>query len=138
MGLGAQNTISSGDLVEELFSTLSYDELIPLVSWFSQDGRIAYKVLGLIHFDRFGDKIRTDMADRFATFYEAEKYALRAEYRAILDEHSQIESGASEVAITAVENAVEETFKRWAKLDDSIRSTFMSVWPGGARKERVS
>ena len=127
MGLGAQNTISSDDLVEELFSTLSYDELIPLVSWFSQDGRIAYKVLGLIHFDRFGDKIRTDMADRFATFYEAEKYALRAKYRTILDKHPQIESGASDAAITVVENAVEETFKGWATLDDFIRSTFMSV-----------
>ena len=127
MSLGAQNTISSDDLVEELFSTLSYDELIPLVSWFSQDGRIAYKVLGLMHFDRFGDKIRTDMADRFATFYEAEKCALRAKYRAILDKQIQIEGGVSDATITAVEGTVEETFKGWTDLDDFIRSTFMSA-----------
>ena len=126
MSLGAQNT-SSDDLVEELFSTLSYDELIPLVSWFSQDGRIAYKVLGLMHFDRFGDKVRTDMADRFATFYEAEKYALPAKYRALLDEQIQVESGASEAAITAaVEDLVEKTVGR-TDLDDFIRSTFMSA-----------
>ena len=120
--LAAQDTISSDDLVEELFSTLSYDELIPLVSWFSQDGRVAYKVLGLMHFDRFGDRVRTDIADRFATFHEAEKHALRARFRAVLDEH-----GASDATSSAlVEDAAEKAIAQGADLDDFITSRFVS------------
>ena len=124
---GGQDAPSSDDLVEELFSTLSYDDLIPLVSWYTKDGRIAYKVLGLMHFERFGDRVRTDLADRFTTFHEAEKHALRAKYRAILDEQIQIESGASDATITAVEDSVETALKGWADLDDFIRSIFMSA-----------
>ena len=133
MSLGAQNTISSHDLVEELFSTLSYDELIPLVSWFSQDGRIAYKVLGLMHFDRFGDKVRTDMADRFATFHEAEKHAmkqtmLREGHGKIIDKQIQPEGAALDVASTAIEAVAEKMFEEWAdNLDNFITSGFVSA-----------
>ena len=130
--IAAQDTISSDDLVEELFSALSYDELIRLVSWFSQDGRIAYKVLGLMHFDRFGDKVRTDMADRFATFHEAEKHALkqtmlRESRRAILDKQIQIEGDVLDSASTAIEAVAEKMFEEWAGLDNFITSGFVSA-----------
>ena len=122
MALGAQDAPSSDVLVEELFSALSYDELIPLVCWFKQDGRIAYKVLGLMHFDRFGDRVRTDMADRFTTFHEAEKDVVRASFRAILDEH-----GASDTTSSAlVEDAAEKAIAQGANLDDFITSRFVS------------
>ena len=121
--LATQDTISSDDLVEELFSTLSYDELIPLVSWFSQDGRVAYKVLGLMHFDRFGDRVRTDIADRFSTFHEAEKHALRARFRAMLDKHDASDATSSAL----VEDAAEKAIAQGADLDDFITSRFVSA-----------
>ena len=122
----AQASPRSDDLVEELFSTLAYEELIQLVSWFSQDGRIAYKVLGLRHFDRFGDRVRTDMAGRFATFRELEKHAMRASITTsittVLDK-----KGASEATIAAVEDAAEKAIKQWADLDNFITSRFVSA-----------
>ena len=128
---GAQDETSSDDLVEELFSTLSYDELIRLVGWFTQDGHVAYKVLGLMHFDRFGDRVRTDMADQFATFHEAEKQVLkhtvRASYRAILDQQRQLEGGALEAAITAIENVAEKEIEKWVDLKNIITSRFASA-----------
>ena len=120
---GGQDAPSSDGLVEELFSTLSYDELIPLVGWFKQDSRIAYKVLGLMHFERFGDRVRTDLADRFTTFREAEKHAMRA----ILDKQIQHESGAVDAAFTAVEDAAEKVLERWADLDNFVTSGFVSA-----------
>ena len=118
----AQAAPRSDDLVEELFSTLAYEELIRLVSWFSQDGRIAYKVLGLRHFDRFGDRVRTDMAGRFATFRESERHAMRASITTVLDK-----KGASEATTAAVEDAAEKVIKQWADLDNFITSGFVSV-----------
>ena len=118
----AQAAPRSDDLVEELFSTLAYEELIRLVSWISQDGRIAYKVLGLRHFDRFGDRVRTDMAGRFATFRESERHAMRASITTVLDK-----KGASEATIAAVKDAAEKVIKQWADLDNFITSGFVSV-----------
>ena len=118
----AQAAPLSDDLVEELFSTLAYEELIRLVSWFSQDGRIAYKILGLMHFDRFGDRVRTDMADRFATFRESEKRAMRASITAVLDNN-----GASDAMIATVEDAAEKVINQWANLDNFITYGFVSA-----------
>ena len=120
--ISAQGTINSDDLVEELFSTLTYNELIPLVSWFTDDGCIAYKVLGLMHFDRFGDKVRTDMADLFATFRKSEKHAIRESFTTILDRHD-----ASDTRIATVKGAAEKVIKQWDNLDNFITSKFASA-----------
>ena len=120
-----QDAPSADDLVEELFSTLSYDELIPLVSWFSQDGCVAYKVLSLRHFDRFGDRVRTDMADRFATFRETEKHRLRADLVADVAREIRLESGALDAVISTAQAAAEKAVEGWAGVDNFITSTFV-------------
>ena len=104
----AQDVPRPDDLVEELFSTFSYDELIRLVNWFESDGRAAYKVLGLKHFDRFGDRVRKDLADRFKTFCETEKHSLRERLRAVPDKHS-----------------VEKVVAEWSDLDAFLTSEFV-------------
>ena len=111
----------SDDLVEELFSTLSYDELKGLVSWFTLDGSVAYKVLGLRHFDRFGDRVRKDLADQFATFRDSEKRSLRESIMAGLDN----QRAADARVITTIANAAEEAVAKWAHLDNFITCEFV-------------
>ena len=122
-----QDAPSADDLVEELFSTFSYDELIPLASWFSPDGRVAYKVLSFRHFDRFGDRVRTDMADRFATFRETEKDRLRADIVASVVRELRLESSALDAAITIAEAAAEKAVAEWDGLDNFITSAFVGA-----------
>ena len=110
-------------LVEELFSTLSYDELIRLVDWYELDGPAAYKVLGLKHFDRFGDRVRKDLADRFTTLCETKKHSLRESVRVVLDKHRA--SNAKIVAI--VERAFDEQVTKLSDLDNFITSNFVSA-----------
>ena len=70
---------------------------------------------------------------------KAEKCALRAEYREILDKQIQIEGGVSDAAITAaVEGSVEETFKRMGGPRRFYQIHIYERRPSGARKERVS
>ena len=120
---GAQGARSPDGLVEELFSTFSYDELIPLVDWFTRDGRIAYKVLGLKHFDRFGDRVRKDLADQFATFRETEKRSLRESVMADLDK----QHASDATVIATIANAAEKAVAKWADLDNFITSEFVSA-----------
>ena len=122
-----QDAPSADDLVEELFSTFSYDELIPLVSWFTQDGRVAYKVLGFRHFERFGDRVRTDMADRFAKFRETEKSRMRADIVASVDRKIPLESRASDAVISTARAEAEKVVAEWAGLDDYITSKFVGA-----------
>ena len=122
-----QDAPSPDELVEELFSTFSYDELIPLVSWFYPDGHVAYKVLSLKHFDRFGDRVRTDMADRFATFRETEKHRLRADIVASVDRKLLLESSALDAAISIAEATAEKAVAELADLDNFITSTFVGA-----------
>ena len=117
----AQNAPRPNELLEELFSALSYDELIRMVNWFDSDGRCAYKVLGLKHFERFGDRVRKDLADRFKTFHETENRSLRERFRAVLDEHP---SSDEEISAT-VERLAEEAIEKWSDLDDFITSEFV-------------
>ncbi len=117
----AQNSPSPDELVEELFSALSYDELFPLVNWFDSDGRCAYKVLGLKHFERFGDRVRKDLADRFKTFHETEKHSLRKRFLAVLDERPS----SDETISAAVERVAAEAIENWSGLDDIITSEFV-------------
>ena len=122
---GVQDAPRPDDLVEELFSTLSSDELNRLVGWFTLDGRVAYKVLGLKHFDRFGDRVRKDLADQFATVRETEKHSLRESMResamAVLDK----QRASDATVIATIENAVEKAVAEWAYLDDFITSEFV-------------
>ena len=118
---GVQDAPRPDDLVEELFSTLSYDELNRLVSWYTLDGRVAYKVLGLKHFDRFGDRVRKDLADQFATIRETEERSLRESVIADLDK--RLASDATVIA--RIENAVEKTVAKWAHLDNFITHDFV-------------
>ena len=118
--LGARDVPRPDHLVEELFSTLSYDELIRLVNWFGLDGRVAYKVLGLKHFDRFGDRVRKDLADRFKTFCETGKRSLRESFSAVLNKHPV--SDARKIA--TMEHAVEKQVAELSKLDKFITSEF--------------
>ena len=122
---GAQDAPRPDDLVEELFSALSYEELNRLVSWFEIDGRVAYKVLGLKHFDRFGDRVRRDLADQFATFRETEKRSLRQSVRerVMADLDKQLSSDAT--VIDTIANAAEKAVAKWADLDNSITSGFV-------------
>ena len=121
--LGVQKTPRPDDLVEELFSTLSYDALNRLVSWFTSDGRVAYKVLGFKHFDRFGDRVRNDLADQFATFHETENHALKEKYMAVLDQQR-----ASDATVFAtIVKVAEESVAQWADLDNFITSEFVRV-----------
>ncbi|MDE0627112.1 MAG: DUF4062 domain-containing protein [Bryobacterales bacterium] len=133
--LSKQDTPRPDDLVEELFSTLSYSQLNELVHWFGIDGPIAYKVLGLKHFDRFGVRVRQDLADRFKSFYETEKRLLSEIYRGVLDEH-----GVSDArVISSVEDALEKQFARWSKLDKFITSQFASAaWAALAKNGSAS
>ena len=121
--LGLQDTPHPDDLVEELFSTLSYEKLFRLVSWFTSDGRVAYKVLGFKHFDRFGDRVRNDLADQFATFHETENHALKEKYMAVLDQQR-----ASDATVFAtIVKVAEESVAQWADLDNFITSEFVRV-----------
>ena len=118
---GVQDAPRPDDLIEELFSTLSYNELTRLVSWFTSNGSVAYKILGLKHFDRFGDRVRKDLADQFATFRETEKRSLRESVMADLDK--QRASDATVIATRA--NAAEKEVAKWANLDNFITSKFV-------------
>ncbi len=117
----AQNVPGPDELVEELFSTLSYDELIRLVNWFDSDGRSAYKVLGLKHFERFGVRVREDLPDRFKTFRETEIHSLRERYRAVLGERP----ASDEEIFATIEQLAEEAVAKWSDLDDFITSEFV-------------
>ena len=54
-------------VVTELFKLYEYDELMAVANSESDDTRIAYRVLAEKHFDKFGDKVRADLKDDFAT-----------------------------------------------------------------------
>ena len=102
LAFGTHDAPSANELVEALFSTFSYDELIRRVKWHTVDGGEAYKVLGLMHFERFEHRLRKDLADGFAAFHESEKESMR------------------EAATTVI-------LDKWAdlNLDDFIRSGFV-------------
>ena len=122
---GAQDAPRPDDLVEELFSTLSYDKLDRLVSWFQIDGSVAYKVLGIKHFDRFGDRVRRDLADQFATFRETEKCSLRKSIRESVMADIDNQRASDATVITTIANAAEKAVAEWAGLDNSIASGFV-------------
>ena len=109
------------ELIEELFSTLPYDELIRLVSWSNSDGRSAYKVLGLKHFERFGDRMRNDLANRFKTLHETEIHSRRERIRAAFDKPAFSDTSMA----ATIEQLVEEQNKIWSDLDDFTRSQFV-------------
>ena len=122
---GVQDAPRPDDLVEELFSTFSYDELNGLVSWFTLDGRVAYKVLGLKHFDRFCDRVRNDLADQFATVRETATRSLRESVResamAVLDK----QHASDAMVIATIATAAEKAVAQWAHLDNFITSEFV-------------
>ncbi len=118
---GAQDTPRPDEIVEELFSTLSYDDLDRLVGWYKLDGHLAYKVLGLKHFDRFGDRVRKDLVDQFATFRETEKRSLREGIVAAVDKQHAPDA----TVIATVAKAVEKEVAKWADLDNFITSQFV-------------
>ena len=123
----AQDAPRPDELVEELFSTLSYDQLNRLVSWFQIDGSVAYKVLGLKHFDRFGDSVRRALADRFVTFRETEKRSLRKSVRESVMADLDNQRASDATVITTIANAAEKAVAKWAGLDNSITSEFVGA-----------
>ena len=131
---GAQDAPRPDELVEELFSALSYEELNRLVSWFEIDGRVAYKVLGLKHFDRFGDRVRRDLADQFATFRETEKRSLRKSVRESVMANLDKQRASDATVIATIENAAEKAVAEWAGLDNSITSGFVRAALGALAK----
>ena len=122
---GLKDAPHPDDVVEELFSTLSYDELNGLVSWFTLDGKVAYKVLGLRHFDRFGGRVRMDLADRFATFRESEKCSLRESIRESVMADLDNQRAADATVIATIANKAEEAVAKLADLDNFITSGFV-------------
>ena len=119
--LGAQDAPISAELVEELFSTFSYDELLRLVNWFTLDGPVAYKVLGLNHFGRFGGRVRKDMADRFAAFHESEKERLRADFV----KNIELEGRSPDAAMAAIDVGTAQILDKWKSVDELITSGFV-------------
>jgi hypothetical protein len=55
-----------GLVVYELFKRFTYDELLAEVA-LSDDGPIAYRVLAEMHFEKFGDRVRADLAEDFSS-----------------------------------------------------------------------
>ena len=69
LGLGAGLFAEKPDpdrVLFELFSRLAKEQLEAMVDWFSLDGVLAYKMLGLRYFDDAKDRIRSDVDNEFS------------------------------------------------------------------------
>lgn len=118
-----QDVLDPDILVEELFSTLSYDQLSRLVDWSDLDGPIAYKVLGLKYFDRFEDRLRKDLTERFKTFCETNIQSQRTGVRSLLDKHR----ASHPQIIAGIEDGFEKQIARLVDLNDFITTRFVSA-----------
>jgi HEAT repeat protein len=71
-------TVNVDQLVLKLYRTLPYERLrAEAADWSSLTGAVAYRALGLDHFDRMEDQIRRDLGDRFASHEAAWTAAVR-------------------------------------------------------------
>ena len=67
LSLGTEG-VDADQVILKLYRTLPYEELRELAAdWLSLTGSVAYRALGLCHFDRAKEQIRRDLGDRFAS-----------------------------------------------------------------------
>ncbi len=90
--------------------SLPYEEIRKLVGWYRLEGTLAYRALALWHFDRFGDRVRLDLADGFEV--------MRGESRADMEK----EFGSA---------AREYLEQRETNVDEFIRNQFIAAGLAG-------
>jgi hypothetical protein len=114
-------------LVLEYFKTLRYEQLLTKTSW-AVDGRSAYRVLAMRHFDQFGARVRSDLDNEFAAVLSAERDEIRAGYREAA-EKSGNHSLAERIAHLPYPEFIKEMCPQlnWDELEEYTRRLFISA-----------
>jgi len=93
--------VDPNKIILKMFRQYSYEELLRHLEFLAPDGEIAYRVLAEEHFEKFGDKLRSDIEDNFESFERASKISAPARLIGILD-HLTDAAGSSKLRLLAL------------------------------------
>lgn len=110
------------------FTALAPEETHSLVSYYTQNGHLAYRALCLFQFEFMAESIRSDLDDEFVSLQDRSRAQLLASLqRGILDGAPKVSERASEQRLKAVEELVRENFDYGEEIDAFVRSRFTEV-----------